>query len=167
MKKKNSIFFIAIAFVILGAVLMSGCVSKEIAQEGDTVSVTYYGTLDDGTVFDHNVGGNPFTITLGEHQAIPGFENAIYGMSVGEKKTVRIAPEDAYQYDPAQVVSFDRDEVESAIGNVTVGQGITVSGFPGIITEVTSDSVVIDFNLEISGQYLTFEITILEITKAK
>jgi len=148
---------------------MSGCVSKEIAQEGDTVSVLYCGTLDDGTIFDRNDNGErpPFTITLGQHQAIRGFENAIYGMSVGEKKTVRIAPEDAYPYDPAQVVSFDRDEVESAIGDVTVGQGITVSGFSGTIIEVTSDSVVVDFNLEISGQYLTFEITILEIVKAK
>jgi len=149
---------------------MSGCVSKETAQEGDTVFILYRGTLDDGTVFDQNVNGErpPLEVVLGQHEVIPGFENAIYGMSVNETKNVRIAPEDAYLYDPDAVVPFDRAEVESVLENLEIGQTVTYLGlYQGYIVEITDDVIVVDFNSPLVGQYLNFEITISEITKAK
>lgn len=68
-----------------------------IAQKGDTVMVHYTGKLTDGTVFDSSIGrGQPFGFVLGAGMVIPGWEKGILGMKVGEKKTLTIAPEDAY-----------------------------------------------------------------------
>lgn len=71
------------------------------AKAGDVVSVNYTGKLDDGTVFDSNVDPKfnhvePFEFTLGAGQVIPGWDNGVLGMDVGDKKTLVIAPEDAY-----------------------------------------------------------------------
>ncbi|MBV9775230.1 MAG: FKBP-type peptidyl-prolyl cis-trans isomerase, partial [Gemmatimonadetes bacterium] len=51
------------------------------AKDGDTVRVHYTGTLDDGSAFDSSQGREPLEFTLGEGQVIPGFEEAVRGMS--------------------------------------------------------------------------------------
>ena len=58
------------------------------ATAGNTVRVHYVGTLDNGERFDTSVGGDPLEFTLGAGQVIPGFEEAISGMEVGETKQV-------------------------------------------------------------------------------
>ena len=60
------------------------------AQEGDTVTVTFQGTLEDGSIFDASDDSDPLTFVLGEHQVIPGLEMAVSGMSVGDRKTVTL-----------------------------------------------------------------------------
>lgn len=71
------------------------------AKAGDTVSVNYTGSLQDGTVFDSNVDPSfghvePFIFPLGIGQVIPGWDEGIVGMKVGEKKTLTIPPEKGY-----------------------------------------------------------------------
>jgi FKBP-type peptidyl-prolyl cis-trans isomerase 2 len=80
------------------------------AEKGDTVSVEYVGYFTNGQVFDTNIlevakkhrmynprqDYAPFVFKIGEGRVIRGFENAVLGMSVGEKKRVTIPPEDAY-----------------------------------------------------------------------
>ena len=60
------------------------------------VAVEYTGTLEDGSQFDSNVGKEPLEFILGSGMMIPGFEKAVQDMSVGESKTVRLSPEEAY-----------------------------------------------------------------------
>jgi FKBP-type peptidyl-prolyl cis-trans isomerase len=84
------------------AIDTSGATQGEsVAQVGDKVSMNYTGRLQDGTVFDSNVDPKfqhvkPFVFTLGAGQVIPGWDKGIVGMKVGEKKTLTVAPEDAY-----------------------------------------------------------------------
>ncbi|HHH38879.1 MAG TPA: peptidylprolyl isomerase, partial [Sedimenticola sp.] len=66
------------------------------ASNGDSVKIHYTGTLDDGSQFDSSAGREPLEFTIGSGQVIPGFEEAVTGMSVGEKKKVRIEPAQAY-----------------------------------------------------------------------
>ncbi len=67
------------------------------ATLGNTVSVHYVGTLEDGTKFDSSIDrGTPFSFTLGEHQVIAGWEQGILGMQVGEKRRLSIPPELGY-----------------------------------------------------------------------
>lgn len=77
---------------------------------GDTVSVNYVGRLQDGTIFDssieseakksaHYTAGRkyePLSFTVGAGQMIKGFDAGVVGMKLGEKKTITIAPKDAY-----------------------------------------------------------------------
>jgi FKBP-type peptidyl-prolyl cis-trans isomerase len=75
---------------------------EAVAKPGDTVSVNYTGRLQNGTVFDSNIdpkfghAGQPLTFVLGAGQMIGGFDKAVAGMKVGEKKTITIPPEEAY-----------------------------------------------------------------------
>ncbi|MEK7539198.1 MAG: FKBP-type peptidyl-prolyl cis-trans isomerase [Patescibacteria group bacterium] len=79
----------------------NGAITVEVAKIGDQVSMNYTGRLQNGTVFDSNIDPKfkhvePFVFTLGAGQVIPGWDKGIVGMKVGEKKTLTIAPSDAY-----------------------------------------------------------------------
>ena len=69
----------------------------ETAQSGMQVSVHYQGRLTDGTIFDDSQKrGTPFSFTLGRGQVIPGWEQGISGMKIGEKRVLTIPPELGY-----------------------------------------------------------------------
>ena len=60
----------------------------EKVTSNSTVEVHYTGRLEDGTVFDSSLveGREPLTAILGQGNLIPGFENGLVDMTVGEKK---------------------------------------------------------------------------------
>ena len=66
------------------------------AQAGDTVRIHYSGTLNDGTQFDTSEGSDPLEFAVGSGMVIAGFDKAVEGMAVGESKSVKIPPEEAY-----------------------------------------------------------------------
>ena len=112
---------ILLGILLLGAILISGCTAAE-AKNGDIVQVDYTGTLENGTVFDTSVGGEPLEFTLGEGKMIPKFEQAVLGMKVGESKTVTIPADEAYgQYRDDLVQVINREELTN-IPNPEVGQ---------------------------------------------
>jgi len=67
------------------------------AKSGDTVTVDYVGTLENGTKFDSSIDrGIPFSLTLGQNSVIKGWELGLAGMKVGEKRKLTIPPDLAY-----------------------------------------------------------------------
>ena len=96
----------AILSMLLLTLLLASCAAVTVAP-GDTVSVTYTGRLQNGSVFDSNDPARqadipqktafaPMTVTVGQGRLIPGFEQALIGMREGETKTVTIPAKDAY-----------------------------------------------------------------------
>lgn len=64
---------------------------------GDTVTVHYIGTLENGTQFDNsNLRGEPFSFTLGENRVIAGWEEGVVGMKVGGERILVIPPAMGY-----------------------------------------------------------------------
>jgi FKBP-type peptidyl-prolyl cis-trans isomerase 2 len=133
-----------------------------VAADGDTVVVHYRGTLDDGSEFDSSIGGDPLTFEVGGGRVIQGFDDAVRGMAVGETKTVRIEPADAYgEYDPERVVEIplsDLPEGVAAGDQLMSDQGMVVT-----VEEVLDDTAVLDLNHSLAGEALTFEITLVSI----
>ena len=74
------------------------------AQNGDTVSVLYSGSLDDGTVFDASSihGNQPFSFVLGATAGYRGWDLGVVGMKVGGKRELVIPPELGYGADAPQ-----------------------------------------------------------------
>lgn len=80
---------------IMAQILQPG--DGDIVKNGDTVSVHYVGTLEDGTKFDSSVDrGQPFSFTLGAGQVIPGWDLGVVGMKVGEVRELIIPAVFAY-----------------------------------------------------------------------
>jgi hypothetical protein len=69
----------------------------DVVQAGDTVTVHYIGTLQNGQEFDNsNKRGEAFTFTLGEGKVIKGWEQGLVGMQVGGKRILVIPSDLAY-----------------------------------------------------------------------
>ena len=157
--------------IVLAATAFIGCGVG--AKEGDTVSVHYTGTLENGTVFDSSYDrGVPLEFVIGAGQMIPGFDEAVRGMKEGQVKKVNIPPADAYgEYQWGLVSLTKREDIppglEFQVGQqwpLVTREGKTVIG---TVTEVTDESVTIDANHELAGKTLTFEIELLEIIPAQ
>ncbi len=101
------------------------------AQNGDTVKIHYTGTLEDGTTFDSSAGHDPLEFTLGSGQVIVGFDEAVTGMSSGEKKQVTIPADKAYgQRNEEMVIQAPRDQVPADI-NPEIGLQLQMNGPQG------------------------------------
>lgn len=139
-----------------------------IVKTGDRVEVTYIGTLTDGTVFDQSKDGNALAFTLGNDEMIPGFEQAVMGMTVGETKKVTITPDQAYgSYDEENIVEVTRsrfpDNLEPQIGMKLQVQDNQGNPLIVTITEITKNTIILDANHELAGKDLTFEINLVKI----
>lgn len=156
--------FIAVLALIATACGGGGDSAATTVSEGDTVGVWYRGTLDDGTEFDSNVGGEPLVFVVGSGQLIDGFDSAVLGMAVGGTKTVRLEPSEAYgEPDPSLIIDLSS---EGAPPDLAVGDQVTLSdGSRVTILEIGEDIITVDANHPLAGQALTFEITIETIEK--
>jgi peptidylprolyl isomerase len=138
------------------------------AKNGDKVSVHYTGKLDDGSIFDSSVGEEPLVFTLGEGELIEGFEEGVLSMSVGEKKTVTLAPEKAYgePYDD-MLLEVPLSEMPADL-ELEVGDELELTNEDDepmlvIVSQLNDDSVILDGNPPLAGETLTFEIELLTI----
>lgn len=138
------------------------------AKKGNTVKVHYTGSLNDGSVFDSSQGREPLEFTLGEERVIPGFENAVVGMSPGDKKKETIPADEAYgPRRDDMVLEVDRDQlpenVEPEVGlqlQMTTTDGRQV---PVKIAEVEDSKVKLDANHPLAGKDLVFDLELVEI----
>jgi peptidylprolyl isomerase len=140
------------------------------AQEGDTVTITYRGTLEDGSAFDVAEDGETTSFVLGDNEIIPGLERAITGMEIGERKTVTIPPEEAYGIRLPRLVEEVPLEVLPRNLDLQVGNQLEVDAADGtryrmVILKRDRDSVVLDANHPLAGQTLTFQLEVLEIDR--
>ncbi|MDZ4231884.1 MAG: FKBP-type peptidyl-prolyl cis-trans isomerase [Candidatus Pacearchaeota archaeon] len=111
---------VGIVAVVAIYLVMNTPSSQKTAQPGDTLSVHYTGTLQDGTVFDSSrTRGIPFTFTLGQGQVIAGWDEGLVGVKVGETRHLVIPPEKAYGpqgipgvIPPESTLIFDVEVVE-------------------------------------------------------
>jgi peptidylprolyl isomerase len=141
---------------------------NQAAKAGDTVQVHYTGKFDDGSVFDSSAGRDPLEFTVGSGQVIPGFEQAVEGMAVGQTKTVTIPAAEAYGDRVAEaVLQVPREQLppdlEPEVGQQLVMQSRDGRQIPIVVVEVTEDSITIDANHPLAGRDLTFEIELVAV----
>ncbi|KXX71656.1 MULTISPECIES: peptidylprolyl isomerase [Flammeovirga] len=142
-----------------------------VAKKGDKVKVHYVGTLNDGSQFDSSVErGEPIAFTLGAGQMIPGFDAAVDGMKVGEKKTVNIPSDQAYG--PARedlIIEFKRSDIPADM-NPNVGDQIGLQSpqgpIPATVVELTEEIIKVDANSPMAGKDLNFDIELVEVCDA-
>lgn len=159
------------------ATASAGAGAKAV-KKGDTVQVDYVGTLKDGTVFDTSIESaakkaglplrpsyEPLEFTVGAGQMIAGFDAGVVGMKEGETKKLELPPEQAYgNPNPQLVLEVTLEELKQAGLNVTVGSILqSQSGMAGKVTAIAHGNATIDFNHELAGKTLVFEVTLVKI----
>jgi FKBP-type peptidyl-prolyl cis-trans isomerase 2 len=144
--------------------------SMNRAQEGDTVTVTFQGVLDDGSVFDESNDSDPLVFVLGENEVLPGMEMAVLGMEVGDRKTVTVPPEQGYGVHQSRLV----EEVD--IGALPKGIELDVGGqlevtaadgtaFQLLIVKLDEQTVTLDGNHPLAGVPLILQIELVSIDR--
>ena len=129
---------------------------------GDRVTVHYTGALDDGSEFDSSQGRDPLEFEVGATQVIPGFEQAVEALSVGESTTFRLEPGEAYGEARDDLV-FDVPQANAPDG-LTVGDSVQLAtGQPATVLAVSAQTVKIDANHPLAGQALTFSVELMSV----
>ena len=137
-------------------------------KEGDVVRVHYTGKLVNGEQFDSSLGKEPLEFTVGAGMMIKGFDAAMPGMNVGDKKTINIAPVDAYgEKSDEAIIEFPRENVPADM-ELEPGMSLTLSNqagqpVPVTVIEVNEQVIILDANHFLAGQELVFDIELVEI----
>ena len=142
-----------------------------VIDKNTVASVNYTGTFPDGEVFDTSEGKAPLVYLVGHQQMIPGFEEEMMGAAVGEKREFTLTPDRAYgeRADNAiQQVPRDQfpQEMPLEVGVMMAAQ--TDQGpLPFTVTEITDDTVTIDFNHQMAGKTLRFSVEVVDVRAAE
>jgi len=152
-------------------------------EAGDRVAVEYVGRFDDGSVFgtsryavavEHGLDEaqdrdeadyGPLEFTVGEGDVIEGLDEAVRGMADGDSATVRVPPESAYgEVRSDRIREYDRETFEGMVGEEPeVGLHVHAkNGLHGDVVAVRDDTVEVDFNHELAGRTLVFEIDVVD-----
>jgi len=152
-------------------------------SDGDKITVEYVGRLEDGTVFDtsdaeyaEEVGladenpdriFEPLTIELGEGNVIPGLEDGLREMDIGDQTMIEVPPEQAYgPYNEDKIGEYERDAFENMLGHRELKEGFEVkteTGLFGRVTDYDEETVIVDYNHELAGELLRFEIEVVDV----
>ena len=150
---------------------------------GDRVAIEYVGRFEDGTVFgtskydvaaDHGLAAaedrapddyGPLTFTVGADEVIAGLDDAVRGLSVGETATATVPPEAAYgEVRDDRVREYDPEAFEAMVDEpAAVGLHVHAqNGLHGDVVAVREGAVEVDFNHELAGETLVFEIEVVD-----
>jgi peptidylprolyl isomerase len=139
------------------------------AKYGDTVKVHYTGILEDGSLFGTTIGNAPMQFTIGEDRVIPGFEDAIINMHLGEQKVTTIPMERGFGPRREENILAVKRENFPRYLEVEAGQQLKVpleGNHSAVITviDVSESAVILDTNHPLSGKDLIFDIELVDIT---
>jgi FKBP-type peptidyl-prolyl cis-trans isomerase 2 len=135
------------------------------AQIGNTVTISYLGTLDNGRIFHSTDEQGPLILTIGKDQVFPALEQAIIGMAAGEVKNVALTAEETYGPRLQEnIIQVARDAFPAG-KVIAVGQKLSI-GFSGgasrvmMVTDVSENDVTLDGNHPLAGCDLTFALRV-------
>ncbi|HZD60605.1 MAG TPA: peptidylprolyl isomerase [Anaerolineae bacterium] len=121
-------------------------------------------------LMDETLPGQPMVYTQGEGYLIPGLEKAMEGLKEGDKKEIIVAPEGAYGvrsddkiiHVPRANIPKDADVHEGSKVPAKTPEGDMIVG---TVTEANDESITVDFNHELAGRTLRFEIEVIKVSK--
>lgn len=144
-------------------------------ESGEMIEIDYVGKTD-GEVFDltskekaEEEGVNtdqldlsPMKVLLGENYIIPGLEDALMDMELGEEKELEIESEQAYgKRDSDNIETFPESAFEEQNVRVRQGEDIMVGGRRGKVVSKGSGRVRVDFNPPLAGKDLEYWVKIV------
>ena len=141
--------------------------SKDTVENGVVVSIEY--TLHvDGELLDTSDGQGPLQFLAGYGNIVPGLEDEMMGMKIGDSKKVVVAPADGYgEYDDEAFMEVPRDqfpkdmELEEGL-ELTVRDDSGESRYARVET-VDKETVRLNFNHPLAGDELHFDVKVVAL----
>ncbi len=136
-------------------------------KDGSTVVIEFTLKLEDGSVVESSVGGEPLTYVQGQGQMLPGLESALVGVQAGESREVSLTPDEGFgeinpearQQVPLEAIPPDARKVgASLVGEDDAGHVTQVA-----VVAVDEAHVVLDLNHPLAGKNLHFDVKVLEV----
>ena len=141
-------------------------------QRESAVLVHFILKLEDGSTAESTRNnGKPALFSLGDGSLSEGLESQLLGLKVGDKKAFSLMADDAFgQSSPDLIQYFSRRDFTQAgepeLGAIMLFSGRDGNEMPGVIREISGDSITVDFNHPLAGQTIYFEVEVLEIDPA-
>ena len=138
---------------------------------GKRVTLHFSVLLLDGATVDSTKDRNPATFTVGDGNLLPGFEQSLFGLKAGDKRSILLDAANAFgphNPDNIQVMRrglFSRD-MQLAPGVVVSFADKSKAELPGVIVAVNDEQVTVDFNHPLAGKDLTFQVEIINVVDA-
>lgn len=134
------------------------------------VSIHYEVKDEDGVVVDSSEGREPLVYLHGHRNIIPGLENALAGLAVGDDFDVTVSPEEAYgEHQDGLVQSVPKDAFQG-VDKVEEGMVFTAQTENGplqvTVTQVADEQVTVDGNHPLAGKALSFKGSVEDIREA-
>ena len=143
---------------------------KAKIREGSRITLHFALLLPSGEEVDTTRRGQPAVLTLGDGNLLPGFEAALLGLQAGDDAQITIVAADAFgERNPANVRAMPRERFTDLAAGETLEPGLMISfqapdgELPGVVTQVFSESVEVDFNHPLSGNDIVFDVSILSV----
>ncbi len=139
----------------------------EIIQKGSTVKF-HYTLLSDGQIVDSSRKEEPIEYQHGEGKILRGLESRLEGLKAGDHEEIKLGPEEAFgPSHPGSVVDIPRTEFpegEIEIGMAVKGRGKDGQPVRGVVKDVSSEAVKVDFNHPLAGKELVFVVDVIQIS---
>ncbi len=123
--------------------------------------------LENGDVVDSTFDKKPATFKVGDGNLLPGFEQAIYGLKAGDKRSLSISPEQGFgQGNPQNIQIMPRSQfqdMELSEGLLVIFNDAANAELPGVVKAFDDSQVTIDFNHPLAGKALSFDVEIIEV----
>lgn len=133
---------------------------------GDVVDTTDVDVALDTDVYHGHRNYEPLSFEVGADEVLSGIDDTVQDMDRGETRTIVLSPAEAFGHrSEDKVVDYPRDEVEDRSNKeAEVGELVTTdANQSGWITDVSAESVTVDFNHELAGERLEFEIRVIDV----
>lgn len=140
-------------------------------QANKVVTFNYILKDENGELLDSTEKGGPFSFISGNHQILPGLEEAIGNMIIGSKKNIKLAAADAYgEYDENAVQKINRslfpEEAELEIGMTYFAHSPEGQHLQFVITKIENEDITVNFNHPLAGKNLEFDVELLDVRDA-
>lgn len=142
-------------------------------KRGSSVTLHFSLLLPTGEEIDTTRNGKPAQLILGDGNLLPGFEDAILGLHAGDAEQITLPADEAFgEHNAANVQVLPKTRFHGMAGEQALEPGLVVSfkspdgELPGVIREVYSDTIKVDFNHPLSGSAIVFDVSILKVENA-
>ena len=130
--------------------------------DGKVISIHYTLSLRDGEIIESNFDEEPLEYTMGSGELIPGLEEVLADMKVGEEKTGVLPPEKAYGLSLSEaMLEIPKDHLPAEaleVGARVHGEGPGGAEIDGRIVKLKTKCAVVDFNHPLAGKTIAYTI---------